>query len=189
MSLYRCTECGKIFDEDELIEHHTTYEAYYGVYNEFDSHNSMTYYTCPCCGEESCFEKVDEEELEKEEILNALIERCVEEIPNFKEKEKSFDFDFYVYEDLNENEIDEDEAFNLIKILCKQGLKEYYKAKYPENTKVEIIRLCNPEPNYPKGSRGFVAKVDDMCQIHVNWENGGSIALLPEEGDYFAIVK
>lgn len=63
--------------------------------------------------------------------------------------------------------------------------KEYYEKHYPEGTRVEIISLCNDEPNYPSGLKGTVELVDDACQIHVHWDNGGGIALLPEEGDKF----
>lgn len=67
--------------------------------------------------------------------------------------------------------------------------KEYYKKTYPKGTRIKIINLCNNEENYPAGLTGTVVYVDDALQIHVNWDNGGGIALLPEEGDIFAIVK
>ena len=67
--------------------------------------------------------------------------------------------------------------------------KEFYQKTYPKGTRVEIIDLCNPEPFYPAGTRGTVKYVDDALQIHVTWDNGGSIALLPEEGDIFKIIS
>ena len=46
--------------------------------------------------------------------------------------------------------------------------------------RVEIIRLGNEEKFYGPGDKGTVAFIDDMHSIHVNWDNKGSIALLPE---------
>ena len=46
--------------------------------------------------------------------------------------------------------------------------------------RVEIIRLGNEEKFYGPGDKGTVAFIDDTHSIHVNWDNKGSIALLPE---------
>ena len=40
----------------------------------------------------------------------------------------------------------------------------------------------------PKGLEGIIDYVDDAPQIHVNWENGSSLALIPEV-DKFEIIK
>ena len=53
--------------------------------------------------------------------------------------------------------------------------------KVKPGDRVEIIELCNDEPNYPKGSQGTVLYLDDAKQIHVAWDNGGSIALVPQD--------
>lgn len=44
------------------------------------------------------------------------------------------------------------------------------------------------EPQMPKGLEGIIDYVDDAPQIHVNWENGSSLALIPEV-DKFEIIK
>lgn len=46
--------------------------------------------------------------------------------------------------------------------------------------RVEIIRLGNEEKFYGPGDKGTVTFIDDTHSIHVNWDNKGSIALLPE---------
>ena len=53
------------------------------------------------------------------------------------------------------------------------------------NTRVKIVSLVNEEEHYGPGDIGSVAFVDDAKQVHISWDNGGSIALLPEEGDCF----
>ena len=44
------------------------------------------------------------------------------------------------------------------------------------------------ESQMPKGLEGIIDYVDDAPQIHVTWENGSSLALIPEV-DKFEIIK
>ena len=44
-------------------------------------------------------------------------------------------------------------------------------------TKVRLIYMYN-EPQMPKGLIGVVDHIDDINQIHVNWENHSSLALI-----------
>ena len=45
------------------------------------------------------------------------------------------------------------------------------------------------EPDMPAGLRGKVAFVDDIGQIHVNWENGRNLALSAEVDTYQVVSK
>lgn len=58
--------------------------------------------------------------------------------------------------------------------------------KYPPGTKVELIEMTG-EPQMLSGLKGEVRFVDDIGQIHCAWENGSSLALVPEE-DRFRVV-
>lgn len=49
---------------------------------------------------------------------------------------------------------------------------------YPEGTRVCLDNMEN-EKGMPSGLKGEVRFVDDAGQIHVAWENGRSLALLP----------
>ena len=53
------------------------------------------------------------------------------------------------------------------------------KETYPEGTKVECIRMDDPYNPVPSGTKGVVTCVDSIGQIHVDWENGSSLALVP----------
>lgn len=53
-------------------------------------------------------------------------------------------------------------------------------------TKIKLIYMYN-EPQMPKGLIGVVDHIGDMNQIHVNWENHSSLALVPEV-DKFEIL-
>jgi len=55
-----------------------------------------------------------------------------------------------------------------------------------KGTKIRLIYMYN-EPQMPKDLIGVVDHIDDINQIHVNWENHSSLALVPEV-DKFEIL-
>ncbi len=53
---------------------------------------------------------------------------------------------------------------------------EQIKETYPEGTLIELEEMASV--NYmPYGLKGTVTSVDDIGQIHMQWENGSSFAL------------
>lgn len=63
-----------------------------------------------------------------------------------------------------------------------------YKEMYPKGTRIELISMCDPfSPIYP-GTKGTVVHVDDMGTIHMKWDNGRTLGLLPYE-DSFKIIE
>lgn len=58
--------------------------------------------------------------------------------------------------------------------------------KYPAGTKVVLCEM-NDVQAPPSGTVGTVTLVDDAGGVHVSWENGSSLALLPEV-DVFYIL-
>lgn len=68
--------------------------------------------------------------------------------------------------------------------MTKKELQE----KYPTGTTVMCILMSDDPYPVPSGTRGVVTGIDDMNQIHVNWENGSSLALIPGI-DEFTIIK
>lgn len=60
-----------------------------------------------------------------------------------------------------------------LKQLCKQ---------YPVGTRVELIYMDDPyNHKLVPGCQGAVRWVDDMGTIHVNWDCGSSLGLIPGE--------
>lgn len=63
------------------------------------------------------------------------------------------------------------------------------KQLYPAGTKILLKKMFDPHP-VPPGTVGCVKSVDDIGQIHMNWENGSTLSLniedsfdaLPDEG-------
>lgn len=64
---------------------------------------------------------------------------------------------------------------------------EEIKETYSEGMTIVLAEMKG-ESKMPAGLRGTVKFVDDMGQIHMNWENGSSLALNVEE-DKFIMVE
>ena len=55
---------------------------------------------------------------------------------------------------------------------------DFLRKTYPVGCKVELHFMDDPQAP-PSGTKGEVMFVDDIGQIHVKWENGSSLALIP----------
>lgn len=64
--MYRCRECGKIFDEPDYIER--CYEDMYGVGSMFSDRHYAVYPECPYCGAPIYLEEdeIDEGDVDEE---------------------------------------------------------------------------------------------------------------------------
>lgn len=65
---------------------------------------------------------------------------------------------------------------------------EQLRKKYPVGTKIQLISMRNEEYPVLSGTIGEVKWVDDIGSIHMRWENGSSLALIPEI-DSFKVVE
>ena len=63
---------------------------------------------------------------------------------------------------------------------------EQLRQQYPKGTRLKLIAMEDPQ-GVPEGTVGEVELVDDIGQIHVNWENGSSLALIPEADKFIRI--
>lgn len=64
----------------------------------------------------------------------------------------------------------------------------HVKVLYPKGTKIKLIKM-NDKYAPPSGTIGTVDFVDDIGQIHVKWESGGSLALIIGEDDFEVIEQ
>ena len=60
-----------------------------------------------------------------------------------------------------------------------EELVDEYKRLYPKGTRVELIYM-DDEQAVPSGTKGTVEFVDDMGTIHMKWDNGRTLGLVPE---------
>lgn len=58
---------------------------------------------------------------------------------------------------------------------------EALREKYPQGCRVELIKMDDPYREMPPGLHGTVTGVDDTGSVHVNWENGSSLAVVYKE--------
>lgn len=60
------------------------------------------------------------------------------------------------------------------------------KETYPVGTKVRLLYMDDCQAP-PVGTCGTVTAVDDVGDIHVKWDNGSGLALIPE-ADKFEVI-
>ncbi len=64
---------------------------------------------------------------------------------------------------------------------------EDLRATYKKGMTVQLDYMNDPQA--PEvGTKGKIDYVDDAGTVHVNWDNGGSLGLVPSEGDCFHII-
>ena len=52
------------------------------------------------------------------------------------------------------------------------------KEQFPKGTTIKCLQMNDPFHPVPPGTIGVVEHVDDMGTIHMNWENGSTLALI-----------
>ena len=60
------------------------------------------------------------------------------------------------------------------------------KEAYRPGTRIELIYM-DGETRYSEGDTGTVTDVDDMGTIHMRWDKGGSLGLIPGQ-DIFRVI-
>lgn len=58
------------------------------------------------------------------------------------------------------------------------------KDKYIKGTKIKLIKMYDPFSPPPSNTIGIVEFVDDVGQIHINWNNGSTLALVPDLDEF-----
>lgn len=61
---------------------------------------------------------------------------------------------------------------------------EQMQKQYPEGTRLVLNSMNDPYAPVPPGTRGTVDFVDDAGQIHMKWDNGRKLAIVPSEDDF-----
>ena len=55
---------------------------------------------------------------------------------------------------------------------------EALRKEYPRGCRVELVRMDDPYREMTPGLKGVVTGVDDSGSIHVDWENGSTLAVV-----------
>lgn len=65
---------------------------------------------------------------------------------------------------------------------------ERIKERYPKGTRIELLSTMDDIQGVEKGIKGTVVGVDDMGTVHMEWDNGRSLGLIPGE-DSFKVLS
>ena len=65
---------------------------------------------------------------------------------------------------------------------------EALREKYPQGCRVELVKMDDPYREMPPGLQGVVTGIDDSGSIHVDWQNGSSLAVIFGE-DYAVKIE
>lgn len=60
----------------------------------------------------------------------------------------------------------------------RPGVLKRLRVQYPEGTRVELIEMCDPYREMLPGLTGTVQMVDDAGGIHIQWDNGSTLAAI-----------
>ena len=63
-------------------------------------------------------------------------------------------------------------------ITIKKEELEALREKYPPGCRVELVKMDDPYREMPPGLQGVVTGIDDSGSIHVDWQNGSSLAVI-----------
>lgn len=66
---------------------------------------------------------------------------------------------------------------------------EICKKAYPKGTRLLLENMNDPFAPVPPGTKGTVDFVDDAGQIHMKWDNGRTLALVPGEDSFRKLTK
>ena len=64
---------------------------------------------------------------------------------------------------------------------------EKIKSQYRPGTRIRLIAMEDPYSPVQPGTLGSVRMVDDCGQIHMEWDNGRTLALVPGVDDFVII--
>ena len=88
--------------------------------------------------------------------------------------------------------IDIDELEDIFEMLHRQSTHkplskeeiQVVKQKYIKGTKIKLIKMYDPFTPPPSETTGIVDFVDDIGQIHIKWNNGSTLALVPDLDEF-----
>ena len=66
---------------------------------------------------------------------------------------------------------------------------ERIKEGYPIGTRIELLSTMDDIQGVEKGIKGTVVGVDDMGTIHMKWDNGRGLGLIPGEDNFTVLSR
>lgn len=66
---------------------------------------------------------------------------------------------------------------------------ERVKERYPIGTRIELLSTMDDIQGIEKGIKGTVIGVDDIGTIHMKWDNGRGLGLIPGEDNFKVLSR
>lgn len=66
---------------------------------------------------------------------------------------------------------------------------ESIKEQYPVGTRIELVQMEDPYAPVESGMQGTVKNVDDAGTLHMKWDNGRTLGIVPGEDQFKVISK
>jgi hypothetical protein len=66
---------------------------------------------------------------------------------------------------------------------------ERMKKMYPVGTRIELMQMQDPHAAIESGMQGTVEHVDDIGTLHMKWDNGRTLGIIPSEDDFRVLSK
>ncbi|MEA4979908.1 hypothetical protein SDC9_33844 [bioreactor metagenome] len=73
-------------------------------------------------------------------------------------------------------------------MLNERNKVERLKEMYPKGARIRLAAMSG-EPDMPAGLTGTVVFVDDIGQLQMTWDNGRTLALVPDEDSFSAVSQ
>lgn len=59
-----------------------------------------------------------------------------------------------------------------------------FRTLYPEGTRIELYNTSDPFTRLMPGDRGTVMFIDSIGTVHVKWDNGSTLGMIPGEDSF-----
>lgn len=63
------------------------------------------------------------------------------------------------------------------------------KERYPIGTRIELLSTMDDIQGVERGTKGTVVGVDDIGTIHMKWDNGRGLGLIPGEDNFTVLSR
>lgn len=71
---------------------------------------------------------------------------------------------------------------------AERRFAQHMKDNYPPGTRIMLLGMDDPYAPVPEGTKGTVVNVDDSAQIHMKWDNGRTLSIVPGEDSFHKLI-
>lgn len=72
---------------------------------------------------------------------------------------------------------------------ANRRMAEEYRKTHPPGTRIELLDTSETMNPVPIGTRGAIVHIDDQCHLHMKWDNGRTLAVIPGEDSFRKLTE